>query len=141
MLEVEEGKACSLLPLGVSLVLTGWEPFAWVPWGVYIGLPPRGTLVIWLGVGPGCQCLWSPASPPAAGARRLVSPADRSGTEPTDRSRRLRVLLAAGYCSRDANDVYLVREAWLQSRRLVGDHRSEERRVGKECRSRWSPYH
>ena len=24
--------------------------------------------------------------------------------------------------------------------RLVGD-RSEERRVGKECRSRWSPYH
>ena len=20
-------------------------------------------------------------------------------------------------------------------------HRSEERRVGKECRSRWSPYH
>ena len=25
---------------------------------------------------------------------------------------------------------------------LIGDHRrSEERRVGKECRSRWSPYH
>src|SRR5258706_10742142 len=23
----------------------------------------------------------------------------------------------------------------------AGDHRSEERRVGKECRSRWSPYH
>ena len=23
----------------------------------------------------------------------------------------------------------------------VGDERSEERRVGKECRSRWSPYH
>src|SRR3989442_7279525 len=22
-----------------------------------------------------------------------------------------------------------------------GDNRSEERRVGKECRSRWSPYH
>ena len=22
-----------------------------------------------------------------------------------------------------------------------GDKRSEERRVGKECRSRWSPYH
>ena len=32
--------------------------------------------------------------------------------------------------------------AWVQS--LVGElrsHRSEERRVGKECRSRWSPYH
>ena len=24
---------------------------------------------------------------------------------------------------------------------LRGDARSEERRVGKECRSRWSPYH
>ena len=24
---------------------------------------------------------------------------------------------------------------------LVANHRSEERRVGKECRSRWSPYH
>ena len=24
---------------------------------------------------------------------------------------------------------------------LSGFHRSEERRVGKECRSRWSPYH
>ena len=23
----------------------------------------------------------------------------------------------------------------------VSDRRSEERRVGKECRSRWSPYH
>ena len=25
--------------------------------------------------------------------------------------------------------------------RLIGALRSEERRVGKECRSRWSPYH
>src|SRR2546425_12430599 len=24
---------------------------------------------------------------------------------------------------------------------MGGSHRSEERRVGKECRSRWSPYH
>ena len=24
---------------------------------------------------------------------------------------------------------------------LIVDDRSEERRVGKECRSRWSPYH
>src|SRR5258706_5195979 len=27
---------------------------------------------------------------------------------------------------------------FVQAKRL---HRSEERRVGKECRSRWSPYH
>ena len=25
--------------------------------------------------------------------------------------------------------------------RIETDDRSEERRVGKECRSRWSPYH
>ena len=25
--------------------------------------------------------------------------------------------------------------------RMIADPRSEERRVGKECRSRWSPYH
>ena len=25
--------------------------------------------------------------------------------------------------------------------KLAGELRSEERRVGKECRSRWSPYH
>ena len=25
--------------------------------------------------------------------------------------------------------------------KMVGVARSEERRVGKECRSRWSPYH
>ena len=24
---------------------------------------------------------------------------------------------------------------------VIGEKRSEERRVGKECRSRWSPYH
>src|SRR2546430_1958700 len=30
---------------------------------------------------------------------------------------------------------------FLQNRRLKGIRRSEERRVGKECRSRWSPYH
>ena len=27
------------------------------------------------------------------------------------------------------------------SARCTADDRSEERRVGKECRSRWSPYH
>ena|SRR2546430_14860521 len=32
---------------------------------------------------------------------------------------------------------------WLSTRahRLAARNRSEERRVGKECRSRWSPYH
>ena len=30
---------------------------------------------------------------------------------------------------------------YFQVVKLLGDVRSEERRVGKECRSRWSPYH
>src|SRR2546425_1601593 len=39
----------------------------------------------------------------------------------------------------DLVQVDLEREARL--RRPVAPFRSEERRVGKECRSRWSPYH
>ena len=31
--------------------------------------------------------------------------------------------------------------AWLRQTLEWQDDRSEERRVGKECRSRWSPYH
>src|SRR3712207_8739149 len=34
------------------------------------------------------------------------------------------------------------RDAWLEAvEQVCGARRSEERRVGKECRSRWSPYH
>src|SRR5258706_8049771 len=33
------------------------------------------------------------------------------------------------------------RDTMEQERTLAKDLRSEERRVGKECRSRWSPYH
>src|SRR5271165_5801850 len=34
-------------------------------------------------------------------------------------------------------------QRWPRPPQIVGllPHRSEERRVGKECRSRWSPYH
>src|SRR5256885_1166989 len=36
-----------------------------------------------------------------------------------------------------------LRQAWdcVRFEDLTPEHRSEERRVGKECRSRWSPYH
>ena len=74
------------------------------------------------GRGPSRQCLWPPISPPTAGARRLVGPADWSGTELSGRVRRGRVLPAADYCSRASDDAGLVRGVWLQSRRLVGDH-------------------
>ena len=34
-----------------------------------------------------------------------------------------------------------VKQAYAEGRLAWGPLRSEERRVGKECRSRWSPYH
>ena len=40
-------------------------------------------------------------------------------------------LSSAGFTSGDRMGLYAT----------VGSERSEERRVGKECRSRWSPYH
>src|SRR2546425_6700416 len=38
-----------------------------------------------------------------------------------------------------SRQVLIVGLAWVHA--MIGLHRSEERRVGKECRSRWSPYH
>src|SRR2546426_636878 len=35
----------------------------------------------------------------------------------------------------------LLLASWMLPALVVGALRSEERRVGKECRSRWSPYH
>ena len=35
---------------------------------------------------------------------------------------------------KDSIEAYLAKDEF-------GEYRSEERRVGKECRSRWSPYH
>ena len=42
---------------------------------------------------------------------------------------------ACGICASDC-------KCWSGAKMFWGgDNRSEERRVGKECRSRWSPYH
>src|SRR3989454_5645024 len=49
-------------------------------------------------------------------------------TRPTTQRRKRSVLLPSGRC------VGRLPLDWLSPR-------SEERRVGKECRSRWSPYH
>src|SRR3712207_9170669 len=40
-----------------------------------------------------------------------------------------------------ANQLWLNRNKKTISLNLKSEKRSEERRVGKECRSRWSPYH
>ena len=34
-----------------------------------------------------------------------------------------------------------IQDILVRRARMEGKNRSEERRVGKECRSRWSPYH
>ena len=41
---------------------------------------------------------------------------------------------SGSYYNKGHNAIW-IEHAW------VGEERSEERRVGKECRSRWSPYH
>ena len=70
----KKGSARSLLLPMWCLKLAGIPLCMGVP-GVYIVLPPGDTMVIQLGVGPSRLCLHSPASAPAAGARRLVGPA------------------------------------------------------------------
>src|SRR5216684_2472062 len=49
----------------------------------------------------------------------------------------------AGWCA-SKRGTSQTRTHFLEGRKWekrVGELRSEERRVGKECRSRWSPYH
>ena len=58
-------------------------------------------MVIRLGAGPNHQCLCSPASPPAIGARQLVGPA---GCRPLGRPYRLGALSVAGYCRLASDD-------------------------------------
>ena len=41
------------------------------------------------------------------------------------------------YSIKDHNETKVL----AQGKGVKGENRSEERRVGKECRSRWSPYH
>ena len=49
--------------------------------------------------------------------------------------------LVSGYFDIDADDLATALDEEESSRISLEDGRSEERRVGKECRSRWSPYH
>src|ERR1039457_4328013 len=79
---------------------------------------------------------------PGSGIRGLLS----SGRRRT----RLQGDWSSDVCSSDLN-AQLLGKVYLGSldeagalkvaREFAADIRSEERRVGKECRSRWSPYH
>ena len=124
--EVGEGKASSLLPglSGLSLSLSRSDPFAWVPRGVYIGLPPGGTIVIRLGAGPSRLSLRPPSSLPASGARRLAGPADRLDTVAT-------LLVTQAWSSGRGNSATLYRaitiaiphRIWLMARGALGKSR------------------
>ena len=53
------------------------------------------------------------------------------------------VLLRGGHFKLNRqSDIPLEKRDGIDNAKLYRNHRrSEERRVGKECRSRWSPYH
>ena len=56
----------------------------------------------------------------------------------------LGIASVAAYSAADAGALFvtLADDAFrLEGRTATETYRSEERRVGKECRSRWSPYH
>src|ERR1051326_7239107 len=48
---------------------------------------------------------------------------------------------SAYYAGGDAEKVIGKSAPWFIFAVMLFSYRSEERRVGKECRSRWSPYH
>ena len=51
------------------------------------------------------------------------------------------------YSAKERNEIELFVVRWMELESVIQSEvrkrktRSEERRVGKECRSRWSPYH
>ena len=47
------------------------------------------------------------------------------------------ILMASG----EGSNFSAIIDNGIKVDRVITDNRSEERRVGKECRSRWSPYH
>ena len=50
-------------------------------------------------------------------------------------------IVKGGEMSPKVEDTVSIAKKITDSQWLSNNSRSEERRVGKECRSRWSPYH
>jgi len=76
--------------------------------------------------------------------RRVVDLSDVRIRAPSRGNRKLEALLAAANSDEQLKawwHVAQVNAARLSMSDHSWVHRSEERRVGKECRSRWSPYH
>src|SRR3712207_219312 len=141
--------AVSLLLMAFALLLValGWAtplPRGWTTWWVQVGFvaelvgtPILGGLIasrrpensygwVWLGVGLGLALFFF-AEPYAAYAL-VVEP----GSLPAPQT--VVAILSMGWAA-SATVLPFVFLLFPDGRR------SEERRVGKECRSRWSPYH
>ena len=67
--------------------------------------------------------------------KKILVPVD--GSEPANRAFHIALDLAA----KDKAEVTLIDVVDANDMLYATSKRSEERRVGKECRSRWSPYH
>ena len=63
--------------------------------------------------------------------REICTAMDIKSTSTAHKS--IAILVKEGYLEKDPSKPHALK--------LVNLTRSEERRVGKECRSRWSPYH
>src|SRR2546422_7823104 len=99
--------------------------------------PPPGPRDGARGHGRVCQL------PPPPRARAGRAPGAVAGTASRDESR-MSDRARAQVTTPEALPDERLTDAALRPSRLdefVGQAKSEERRVGKECRSRWSPYH
>ena len=71
--------------------------------------------------------------------KRISIPTDLTSQAPLGQ-----LLIRSGKITQEQLDRALTQQKQSDERKLIGEvlvERSEERRVGKECRSRWSPYH
>src|SRR3989454_12797366 len=102
--------------------------------------PPRSTLFPYTTL---FRSTWQ--LDPARYQLAIADVAMLAGEEPPANARRIERLLADGGSRDDAPGraaVLLNAGAAVYVAGLAASYdRSEERRVGKECRSRWSPYH
>jgi len=82
----------------------------------------------------------------APGRNHRQGQIDYPGKKPPSGGDHNPVWLTCGAYSQQPPDEYAVHSlehgaVWITYGSSVAAGRSEERRVGKECRSRWSPYH
>src|SRR3712207_9416463 len=104
--------------------------------------PPRSTLFPYTTLFRSKQVLWAPAMNP----EMWSSPATRRNVETLKSWGHRFVGPAEGLMASAQEEPGVGRladeaEILAAVEKVLSEERSEERRVGNECRSRWSPYH